>query len=373
MEHGSIGCDSPFWHGRELPTQRQFRLAKAPATAMILTFRTTGSIATYAPLSGDIPPDSAAQRFWRYHHLIRNLKTARQPAFDHLDPRRLLAAHVTASLAHGVLTVKGTAAADVIAVDVEAQKGGVVAIAGVGKTFPTARVKRIVVLGGPGDDVIAVQNQGRPNLPVRIQGGAGNDTINGTSDFPRLAPPTPVIAPIAPPMFSVVQTSVTATTLPPPAAVAITAPSDSPITFVVGSPVASTANPDATAQRIVALTNAQRVQNGLAPLSVNVQLTQAADIQSGNMARLEIMSHTLPGTATPDLASRAAAVGYRYSSLGENIAWNYADADAVVAGWMASSGHRANILNPNFTEIGVSVATSGNGQPYYTQEFGTPA
>ena len=308
--------------------------------------------------------------------MIRNLKTARNPAFDHLDPRRLMAAHVTASLAHGVLTVKGTATADVIAIDVEAQKGGIVAIAGVGKTFPTARVKRIVVLGGPGDDVIAVQNQGRPNLPVRIQGGAGNDTINGTTDFPPVVPPTPVvpvIAPIAPPVFSVAQPPAIATTLPPPAAVAIAAPDDSPITFVVGSPVASTATPDATAQRIVALTNAQRVQNGLAPLSVNIALTQAADIQSGNMARLETMSHILPGTATPDLASRAAAVGYQYSSMGENIAWNYADADAVVAGWMASPGHRANILNPNFTEIGVSVAYSAKGEPYYTQEFGRPA
>ena len=306
--------------------------------------------------------------------MIRNLKITRLPAFDHLDTRRLMAARLTASLAHGVLTVKGTAAADVIAVDVQSQQGGVVAISGVGKTFPTARVKRIVVLGGPGDDTIAVQNQGRPNLPVRIQGGAGNDTINGTADFPTPAPVMPVmpvIAPVAWPVVSVAEPPTIPTTLPPPAAVTI--PDDSPVSFVVASPTASTPSPDVTVARIVALTNAQRVQNGLAPLSVNVELTQAADLQSGNMAQLETMSHTLPGTATPDLASRAAAVGYQYSAMGENIAWNYADADAVVAGWMASPGHRANILNPKFTEIGVSVALSANGEPYYTQEFGSPA
>ena len=305
--------------------------------------------------------------------MIRNLKSARHPAFDHLDARRLLAAHVTAALAHGVLTIKGTATADVIAVDVEPGKGGVVAIAGVSKTFASARVKRIVVLGGPGDDNIFVQNPGRPNLPVRIQGGAGNDTINGSIDFPAVVTPTPVTPVVALPVASIAQAPAVAKTLPAPAAVAVTAPEDSSFSFVVASPDASTSTPEATAQQIVTLTNAQRVQNGLAPLSVNTQLTQAADIQSDNMARLEIMSHTLPGTATPDLASRAAAVNYQYSSLGENIAWNYADADAVVAGWMASPGHRANILNPNFTETGVSVALSANGQPYYTQEFGSPA
>ena len=298
---------------------------------------------------------------------------SRQPAFDHLDTRRLMAARLTASLAHGVLTIKGTAAADVIAVDVGARPGGVVAIAGVGKSFPTARVQRIVVLGGPGDDLINVQNPGRPNLGVRINGGAGNDTINGTADVPIAAPIVPVIAPVAPPVFSVAQPPASATILPPPAAVTVTAPDNSDISFVVASPVASTATPQATVERIITLTNAERVQAGLAPLSVNTSLVQAADVQSGNMARLNTMSHSLPGTATPDLADRAVAVGYQYSSMGENIAYNYADADAVVAGWMASPGHRANILNPKYTEIGVSIATSAAGDPYYTQVFGSPA
>ena len=129
----------------------------------------------------------------------------------------------------------------------------------------------------------------------------------------------------------------------------------------------------ASVQRIIDLTNAQRTQAGLAPLAVNGALTQAAGVQSGNMARLGIMSHSLPGTNAPNLTDRAALVGYQYSSLGENIAYNFADADAVVAGWMASPGHRANILNAGYTQIGVAIAYDSAGEPYYTQEFGSPA
>jgi uncharacterized protein YkwD len=139
----------------------------------------------------------------------------------------------------------------------------------------------------------------------------------------------------------------------------------------VTPPPAPTVTISATEQRIVDLTNVERQKAGLAPLVVNPQLMQAAQIQSGNMARLGIMSHELPGTAQPTLTDRAAAVGYNYTTLGENIAFNYPDADAVVAGWMASPGHRANILNGSFTEIGVSVAYDAQGQPYYTQVFGS--
>ena len=246
-----------------------------------------------------------------------------------------MAARLTAGFSHGVLTVKGTNAADVIAVDLQ---GNSLAVEGIRKTFRASQVKRIVVLGGSGDDTITVQTAGRPQIAVRIDGGAGNDTVNGVSEIPISVPvvPTPV------------------------------APTPLPITSVP-APTAS-----AAVQRIIDLTNAERVKVGLAPLAVNGALMRAAGIQSSNMARLNLMSHTLPGTSTPTLTDRAAAVGYQFSTLGENIAFNYADADAVVVGWMASAGHRENILSPSFTEIGVAIATNSQGQPYYTQVFGRP-
>jgi uncharacterized protein YkwD len=258
------------------------------------------------------------------------MRRAFRPAVDNLDARRLMAAHVTANLAHGVLTVNGTPAADIIAVNLQ---GGTISVEGIHKAFRAAQVKRIDVFGGKGDDTISVQVAGRPSIEVRINGGAGNDTINGVPE--SAAAPVSIAPPVA----------VTSTTNPP-----------------VSSAV----------QRIIDLTNAQRINAGLAPLAANGQLMQAAAIQSGNMARLGIMDHFLPGTAQPNLTDRAAAVGYQYSTLGENIAFNFADADAVVAGWMGSPGHRANILNANFTQIGVSIALDAKGEPYYTQVFGRP-
>jgi uncharacterized protein YkwD len=126
-------------------------------------------------------------------------------------------------------------------------------------------------------------------------------------------------------------------------------------------------------QAVFDLTNQARQVNGLPPLQVNSQLVTAAQTHSSDMARLNLMEHDLPGVAEPTLQSRAAAVGYNYSWLGENIAFNYPDAPSVVAAWMSSPGHRANILNPNYTEFGVGIAWNSAGQPYETQEFGRPA
>ena len=129
----------------------------------------------------------------------------------------------------------------------------------------------------------------------------------------------------------------------------------------------------AVEQQIVTPVNQQRALSGLAPLQVNAKLVQGAQIQAAAMAQLGVMSHDLPGAALPTLADRFSYVGYNYSSGGENIAEGYVDANAVMAGWMNSPGHRANILEPSFTEIGVGVAYDGSGLPYYCQEFGRPA
>ena len=299
------------------------------------------------------------------------MKNGFRPAVDRLDARRLLAANITATLSRGVLTIKGTAGADVIDVNVSPQPKGMITIDGVRKSFQAAKVKQINVLGGAGDDSIDVQTNGRPRLAVRINGGAGNNVINGVPDFPVVVPvATPVAATIATETLGGVNLAGN------PGPAGSTTPTPAPTTPTTPAPpVATTPAPTSIAaevQRIVDLTNAQRVQAGLAALAVDPQLMAMANVQSTNMARLDVMSHDLPGTNAPTLADRAALVGYNFSTLGENIAYNYANADAVVAGWMNSPGHRANILNPSFTQIGVSVAFDATGEPYYTQEFGKP-
>jgi len=125
-------------------------------------------------------------------------------------------------------------------------------------------------------------------------------------------------------------------------------------------------------QSIVDLTNQERRSRGLSALSVNLQLTQAAEHHAGNMARLDTMAHTLPGADLPTLQSRLDFYGYDYAKAGENVAYNFATASAVVNAWMNSSGHRQNILDPSYSEIGVGVGVNSRGQLYFCQVFGQP-
>ena len=127
----------------------------------------------------------------------------------------------------------------------------------------------------------------------------------------------------------------------------------------------------ATQQAIVDLVNQARRQNGLSALKVNAKLVQAAQIHANDMASFNLMAHDLPGAALPGLADRARFVGYQYTSMGENIAYNFSDANSVMTAWMNSPGHRANILDPSFTEIGVGITLDSQGSPYYCQVFGS--
>ncbi|WP_405497526.1 CAP domain-containing protein [Streptomyces sp. NBC_00096] len=123
------------------------------------------------------------------------------------------------------------------------------------------------------------------------------------------------------------------------------------------------------AQEVVRLVNVERAAQGCRALEVDADLTEAAQGYSDTMAATGNFAHT--GTDGSQPQDRIEAAGYAWSASGENIAMGQTDADAVVDAWMNSPGHRANILNCGFTEIGVGVNT--NGGPWWTQNFGTPA
>lgn len=74
----------------------------------------------------------------------------------------------------------------------------------------------------------------------------------------------------------------------------------------------------------------------------------------------------------PTLAARLAAVGYAYRAYGENIAAGYASLDVVMAGWLQSPGHCANIMSANFTEVGLALQTGGSYRTYWTMDLGKP-
>ncbi|MFJ1538714.1 CAP domain-containing protein [Micromonospora chalcea] len=121
-------------------------------------------------------------------------------------------------------------------------------------------------------------------------------------------------------------------------------------------------------QKVVTLVNEERAKAGCKALTVNAKLNLAAQRHSQDQADHKKMDHTGSNGSQP--WDRVKAAGYSYSMVGENVAWNYQTPAAVMEGWMNSEGHRKNILNCSYTQIGVGVARS-NG-PYWTQVFATP-
>ncbi|MET8044488.1 CAP domain-containing protein, partial [Micromonospora sp. NPDC005215] len=130
----------------------------------------------------------------------------------------------------------------------------------------------------------------------------------------------------------------------------------------------STGTVSAQAREVVDLVNAERAKAGCAALSIDDKLMTAAQKHSQDQADNKNMSHT--GSDGSNAGVRLDRVGYAWRTYGENVAWNQQTPAAVMDAWMNSSGHRANILNCAFTEIGVGIASS-NG-PYWTQVFAAP-
>lgn len=125
------------------------------------------------------------------------------------------------------------------------------------------------------------------------------------------------------------------------------------------------------AAQVLELVNAERQRAGLSPLAVHPQLAQAAQAYSELMATTTCFSHNCP--PEPDLLRRIELAGSAsWAGVGENIAAGQRTAEEVMAGWMASPGHRANILEPRYAALGVGLAADGRGWLYWTQEFGIP-
>lgn len=134
-------------------------------------------------------------------------------------------------------------------------------------------------------------------------------------------------------------------------------------------------NTDKFDQRILELVNQERSKQNLRTLTLSQELDLAADRYSERMSAGDFFSHTDP-TNGSNPGQRISQAGYNGTTWGENIAAGYTTAEAVFQGWMNSSGHRANILNSNFTHMGLGYAYQANDggsvayQHYWTQTFG---
>ncbi len=115
---------------------------------------------------------------------------------------------------------------------------------------------------------------------------------------------------------------------------------------------------------VVRLVNDIRADYGLSPLTHDWELSRVARFKSQDMKDNRYFSHTSPVYGSPFQMMKS--FGISYKAAGENIAMGYTTPQAVVNGWMNSSGHRANILSASFTHIGVGYVKSGN---YWTQMF----
>ena len=135
-------------------------------------------------------------------------------------------------------------------------------------------------------------------------------------------------------------------------------------------PMCAPAPAPTTQQQVVDETNARRADNGLAPLTVDATLTAVAQAHAADQASVDTMSHT--GTDGTDAGTRITTSGYPTRAWGENVAGGYTTASSVVVAWMNSPGHRANILNGTFTQIGIGLAHAADGTPYWSMELGRP-
>jgi cell division septation protein DedD len=124
---------------------------------------------------------------------------------------------------------------------------------------------------------------------------------------------------------------------------------------------------------LTTLTNQERADNGVAPLKENTLLDQAAQDKANDMAENGYFAHTSPSGLTPWYWFQK--VGYNFQYAGENLAVNFFESDQVAEAWMNSPTHRANIVKPEYTEIGIGVAQGyyqGHSTVFVAQLFGTP-
>ncbi len=119
------------------------------------------------------------------------------------------------------------------------------------------------------------------------------------------------------------------------------------------------------AEQVVRLVNEERAKAGLSAVQMQTDLTQAANIRAKEIKQQ--FSHTRPDGRSYSSVLTDQGISYRMS--GENIAYGQKDANVVMEGWMNSSGHRANILNGNFTKIGVGLYEDESGVKHWVQLF----
>ena len=122
------------------------------------------------------------------------------------------------------------------------------------------------------------------------------------------------------------------------------------------------------AGRAASLISGFRAGQGLAPVHVDSRLMRVAGAQALAMAERDKMGHFVAGS----LSRRVSNAGYDWGVMAENLGRLYPNLDTAIAGWKASAGHRANLLNPGVTDMGIAAAVSGSGHLYWALVLAVP-
>lgn len=120
-------------------------------------------------------------------------------------------------------------------------------------------------------------------------------------------------------------------------------------------------------QQVIKLVNAERAKAGLKPLKENWELSRVAEFKSADMRDKKYFDHNSPTYGSPFTMIKN--FGISYKTAGENIAAGQKTPEEVMKSWMNSPGHKANILNAGYTQIGVGYVTGGSYNSYWTQQF----
>lgn len=134
-----------------------------------------------------------------------------------------------------------------------------------------------------------------------------------------------------------------------------------------GNETSTEAETSNQARAVLDLVNQERAKQGLAALTLSNELTSIANTKAADMRDKNYFSHNSPTYGSP--FEMLQQFGVRYSAAGENIAAGQKSPEAVMRDWMNSSGHRANILNANYTKLGVGYVTGGSYGSYWVQLF----
>jgi uncharacterized protein YkwD len=136
-------------------------------------------------------------------------------------------------------------------------------------------------------------------------------------------------------------------------------------------PIITNVSPAEPLNTLIVLINTERRKLGVPPLRMNPVLMQVAQTYSQIMREQGFFDHTDPSTGTGP-CERIASAGYALRACAENIAAGYPTAQAVFQAWMNSSRHRANLLSPDFMEIGVGYTEGGYYHYYWTVDLACP-